>query len=160
YVDLPSVGLPPTPENLQRESERINKRFDIELQFQEAEQFAQEVLRLYRLPIDVKKAQEQFKKLCDAVQQKHPNPAQFVPKLQTLLQNFRDPSPKDGIPHNVKRRVDYARSLMHHIQEVRENLEKGEVHRAIYHSFWVGRYYEASRVCEVEHIAVTGRGVR
>lgn len=69
----------------------------------------------------------------------------------------RSPSKSEGIHENVKRQLEYARTLRVYVQHVHQALDKGDSREAALYGFLVGQYYEALRVCQVEHVAVRGR---
>lgn len=69
----------------------------------------------------------------------------------------RLPSKEDRIPANVKRQVHYAKYLLSQITMTRQAVEKGDVQKVAIHAYWVGRYHEALRICQVEHIAARER---
>jgi len=69
------------------------------------------------------------------------------------------PSKKEGIPHNVKRQVDFAVMLLGHIRMVQENVDVANVRGAALCGYYVGMYYEALRVSPFENVALRGRKV-
>jgi len=85
---------------------------------------------------------------------------------RNILTRYRDaqgnllpPSKKAGVPHNVKRQVDFAVMLLGHIRMVQENVDVANVKGAALCGYYVGMYHGALRVCEVEHVALRGRKV-
>ena len=67
------------------------------------------------------------------------------------------PSKTDGIFHNVERQVEYAQLLLSYAHGVRQALDRDDVEEATLYGYWVGRSYEALRVCQVEWVALRGR---
>lgn len=64
-----------------------------------------------------------------------------------------------GIPHNVKRVVDYAQVLWAYQQHLRQAVEKGDVRQVALYGILVGYHYLALDICEsrAEEFALSGR---
>lgn len=69
----------------------------------------------------------------------------------------RLPPKEDPVVANGKRQAHYAKYLLSQIEITREAMKQGNAQKAATHAYWVGRYYEALRVCQVEHIAARER---
>jgi len=78
------------------------------------------------------------------------------PTLATLEPNGRF-IPMSGVPYNVARQVKFAQRILAYCRIVRDSTEQGDIVRATRKALWLGRYYEALKICPAEHDAFRGQ---
>ncbi|MEW6298670.1 MAG: hypothetical protein AB1671_13115 [Thermodesulfobacteriota bacterium] len=161
YRDL--LRAPLSADNLKAFEARTKKEdaelFDLKRLLARAAELAQKTIDLYE---DRPPTYEEWRRRFRAWEKNktQTNFQRWRKLLPPRLGYPRAPSKTNDIPDNANRQLCYAQQLRAYVQHVQQALRHGDASEAALYGFWVGRFYEALRVCSVEHVAMTGRKVR
>ena len=159
YRDPPKRYVNPTdPVAYRALTEREDQEiFNLDAWLSNTREFAQAIIHRYEDRSGYEKW-EQYKRLWEQDKER----AKKLPPKEGAILRFGHPlapSKSKGIPENVGRQLKYAQKLRDNIHRVEQALTKEDSQEAALYGFLMGQYYEALRVCQVEHVAMRGRKV-